>query len=81
MQKLLRFPKLFTHFFSTELSHNLYEDINTMCFDIAMEVYNIVYEPRLKQFYCYCIVCIKSEHYRHACMHKAVVAYSYRKDN
>ena len=52
-----------------------------MCFDIAMEVYNIVYEPRLKQFYYYCVVCIKSEHYRHACMHKAVVAYSYRKDS
>ena len=53
-----------------------------MCFDIAMEVYSIVYEPRLKQFYYYCCaVCIKSEYYRHACMYKAVVACSYRTDN
>ena len=52
-----------------------------MCIDIAMEIYNIVYEHRLKQFYYYCIVCIKSEYYRHACMYRAVVAYSHRTDN
>ena len=70
MQKLVRFPKLFTHFLALD---KLYEDINKMCFDIAMEIYNIVYEPRLKQFYYYC----KSEYCRHAYMYKAVVAYFY----
>ena len=50
-----------------------------MCIDIAMEIYNIVYEHRLKQFYYYCIVCIKT--FRHAYMYKAVVAHSYITDN